>query len=152
MGESGLREKGKSVALSRIKPSSFHSKRRNATVELSSFIRVGQYKSPLRVVAGILLRSRETQAERARQKSEEIEGLRQFIQQQQRDLNKAHEERAEMKRRIAQLEIENDGLRPQPPVLPHDPVLTNHEFGPKMSKVCFAVRPINWPVFWRRCR
>lgn len=96
MGESGLREKGKSVALSRIKPANFHSKRRNATVELSSFIRVGQYKSPLRVVAGILLRSRETQAERARQKSEEIERLRQFIEQQQRDLSKAHEERAEM--------------------------------------------------------
>ena len=110
-----------------------------SSLELSSFIRVGQYKSPLRVVAGILLRSRETQAERARQKSEEIEGLRQFIQQQQRDLNKAHEERAEMKRRIAQLEIENDGLRPQPPVLPHDPVLPNHEFGPKMISVCVTL-------------
>ena len=105
-------------------------------MELSSFIRVSQYKSPLRVVAGILLRSRETQAERARQKSEEIERLRRFIQQQQRDLDKADEERAEMKRRIAQLEIENDGLRRQPPVLPHDPVLPNHEFGPKMISVC----------------
>ena len=105
-------------------------------MELSSFIRVGQYKSPLRVVAGILLRSRETQAERARQKSEEIERLRRFIQQQQRDLDKADEELAEMKRRIAQLEIENDGLRRQPPVLPHDPVLPNHEFGPKMISVC----------------
>ena len=105
-------------------------------MELSSFIRVGQYKSPLRVVAGILLRSRETQAERARQKSEEIERLRRFIQQQQRDLDKASEELAEMKRRIAQLEIENDGLRRQPPVLPRDPVLPNHEFGPKMISVC----------------
>ena len=105
-------------------------------MELSSFIRVGQYKSPLRVVAGILLRSRETQAERAGQKSEEIERLRRFIQQQQRDLDKAKEELAEMKRRIAQLEIENDGLRRQPPVLPHDPVLPNHEFGPKMISVC----------------
>jgi hypothetical protein len=90
----------------------------------------------LRVVAGILLRSRETQAERARQKSEEIERLRRFIQQQERDLDNANDERAEMKRRIAQLEIENDGLRRQPPVLPHDPVLTNHEFGPKMISVC----------------
>jgi len=105
-------------------------------VELSSFIRVGQYKSPLRVVAGILLRSRETQAERTRQKSEEIERLRRFIQQQQRDLDKANEELAAKKHRIAQLEIENDSLRRQPPVLPHDPVLPNHEFGPKMISVC----------------
>ena len=51
---------------------------RSATVEQSSFIRVGQYKSPLRVVAGILLRSRETQAERVLQKSEEIEWLRRY--------------------------------------------------------------------------
>ena len=47
-------------------------------MEQSSFIRVGQYKSPLRVVAGILLRSRETQAERVLQKSEEIEWLRRY--------------------------------------------------------------------------
>ena len=107
-----------------------------SSLELSSFIRVGQYKSPLRVVAGILLRSRETQAERARQKSEEIERLRRLIQQQQRDLDKANEDLAVMKRRIAQLEIENDGLRRQPPVLPHDPVLPKHEFGPKMISVC----------------
>ena len=76
------------------------------------------------------------QTEARLQKSEEIERLRRFIQQQQRDLGKANEELAETKRRIAQLEIENDGLRRQPPVLPHDPVLPNHEFGPKMVSVC----------------
>jgi hypothetical protein len=105
-------------------------------VELSSFIRAGQYKSPLRVVAGILLRSRETQAERARRKSEEIEQLRQVNQQQQRDLDKAREIRAEMQLQTAQLKIENDRLLRQSPVLPHDPVLANHEFGPKMISVC----------------
>ena len=42
----------------------------------------------MRVVAGILLRSRETQAERARCKSEEIEQLKQ-VNQQQRDLEEA---------------------------------------------------------------
>ncbi|MCX7388927.1 MAG: hypothetical protein NTX48_19895 [Planctomycetales bacterium] len=42
--------------VSREHPASIHAVRR-----ISLFIRVGQYKSPLRVVAGILLRSRETQ-------------------------------------------------------------------------------------------
>ena len=104
---------------------------------LSSFIRAGQYKSPLRVVAGILLRSRETQAERARCKSEEIEQLKQVNQQQQqRNLDKANESEAEMRLQIAQLKIENEHLRRQSFVLPHDPVLPNHKFGPKMISVC----------------
>ena len=97
---------------------------------LSSFIRAGQYKSPLRVVAGILLRSRETQAERARCKSEEIEQLKLVNQQQQRDLDEANESRAEMRLQTAQLKIENEHLRRQSVVLPHDPVLPNHKFGP----------------------
>jgi hypothetical protein len=84
----------------------------------------------------MLLRSRETQAERARHKSEEIERLRRVLRQQQRDLDNASEELAEMKLRIAQLTIENDRLRRQPPVLPHDPVLPGHEFGPRMISVC----------------
>lgn len=105
-------------------------------MERSSFIRAGQYRSPLRVVAAMLLRSRETQAERARHKSEEIERLRRVLRQQQRDLDNASEELAEMKLRIAQLTIENDRLRRQPPVLPHDPVLPGHEFGPRMISVC----------------
>jgi hypothetical protein len=40
-------------------------------VESSLFIRAGQYKSRPRVLAGIFLRSRDTQAERARRKAEE---------------------------------------------------------------------------------
>ncbi|MEO2017212.1 MAG: hypothetical protein ABGZ53_22885, partial [Fuerstiella sp.] len=68
-------------------------------MERSSFIRAGQYRSPLRVVAAMLLRIRETQAERARHKSEEIERLRRVLRQQQRDLDNASEELAEMKLR-----------------------------------------------------
>ena len=105
-------------------------------MELSSFIRVGRYKSPWRVVAGFLLRSREAQAERARRKSEEIEELRRVNRQQQQDLTKANEDIAEQKLQIAQLKIENQQLRKQPPVLPHDPALPKHEFGPKMISVC----------------
>jgi len=105
-------------------------------VEASSFIRAGQYKSPLRVLAGILLRSRETQAERVRRKSEEIEQIRRFNQQLQRDIANANEQLAEQRFQIAQLKVENQRLREQPAVPPHDPHLPHHEFGPKMISVC----------------
>lgn len=102
----------------------------------SSFIRAGQYKSSFRVLAGIFLRSRETQTQRASDKQSEIEELRRINQQQQRDIAKVHEQLAEQQRQIARLQIENQQLRQQPPVLPHDPVLPGHEFGPKMISVC----------------
>lgn len=102
----------------------------------SSFSRVGQYKSPLRVLAGIFLRSRETQAQRARDRQKDIEELRRIRQQQQRDIAQANEQLAEQKRQIARLQIENQQLRQQSCVLPHDPVLPGHEFGPKMISVC----------------
>jgi len=105
-------------------------------VESSSFIRAGQFKSPWRVLAGILLRSRDTQAERARRKSEEIAELRRLNQRQQRILEQANGQLAEQRLQIAQLKIENQRLRQQPPVLPDDPAFPNHEFGPKMISVC----------------
>ena len=80
-------------------------------MESSSFIRAGQYKSPWRVLAGILLRSRDTQAERARRKSEEIEELRRLHQRQQRAMAKANAELAEQRFQIARLQIENQRLR-----------------------------------------
>jgi hypothetical protein len=105
-------------------------------VESSSFIRVGQFKSPWRVVAGFLLRSREAQAERARRKSEEIDELRRVNRHLQRDIASANQQLVEQKFQIAQLQIENQQLRKQPPVLPCDPALPNHNFGPKMISVC----------------
>jgi len=105
-------------------------------VQASSYVRAGQYSSPLPVVAGFLLRSREAQAERARRKSEENEQLRRMVQQLQRILEQANEQLAEQRLQIAQRKIEIQRLRQQPPVLPDDPALPNHEFGPKMISVC----------------
>jgi hypothetical protein len=105
-------------------------------VESSSFIRAGQYKSPWRVLAGILLRSRDTQSERARRKAEEIKQLNRLNQRQERALANANAELAEQRFQIAQLKTENQRLRQQPAVLPHDPPLPNHKFGPKMISVC----------------
>ena len=43
-----------------------------------------QFKSPLSVVAGFLLRSRETQAERAKSRTQEIQQLKKTLDQHQR--------------------------------------------------------------------
>lgn len=98
----------------------------------SSFIRVGQFKSPLRVVAAVLLRSRDAQMKRASEKSRQIQNLQRIEQCQQRVMVKTEQELAEMKLYVAQLKAEIQRLKQQPPVLPHDPILPHHEFGPKM--------------------
>jgi len=105
-------------------------------VGLSSFIGVREFKSPLRIVAAVLLRSRETQANRAGQKSEEIKNLKQIEQQQLRVIAKMEKEIGQMNFQIAQLKVEIQRLQHQAPVLPHDPILPHHEFGPKMIAMC----------------
>lgn len=103
---------------------------------VSSFIRVGLFKSPIRVVAAVLLRSRETQAKRAAEKSLEIEELKLIKEQQRRVIASQERDLAEMKLLVAQLEAENRRQREEPMKLPHDPPLRHHEFGPKMISLC----------------
>ena len=105
-------------------------------MQQSSFIRAGLYKSPLRVVAGILLRSRDTQAKKAAEKSDQIRELKRVAQQQRQEIETLAEECDRRKLRIAHLEADNLTLRKQPHVLPHDPPLLGHEFGPKMMALC----------------
>ena len=102
----------------------------------SSFIRVGLFKSPIRVVAAVLLRSREAQAKRASEKAQEIQTLRRINQQQQRVIANAEEELVQKRLEIAQHKVENQRLRDQSPVLPLDPPLPHHEFGSKMISLC----------------
>ena len=102
----------------------------------SSYIRARQYKSRLSVVAGMLLRSRETQAERARSRTEEIRQLKRVNQQQQRAIFRSEEQVGQMRWQIMQLKVENERLRQQAPGLPDDPRLLGHGFGPKMISLC----------------
>jgi len=102
----------------------------------SSFIQVGLYKSPIRVVAAFLFRSRETQARRAAEKGAEIQELKRIIEQRQRLLVSQQQELADSNIRVAQLERENQRLREAPIRLPDDPPLPHHQFGPRMICLC----------------
>ena len=113
---------------------STHSKRRSATVGLSSFIQLRSFKSPVRVIAAFLLRCRDTQAKRALEKSREIENLKRINERQERTIANMEQDLAAMKLRVAQLGAENQRQREQPAVLPYDPPLPYHEFGPKTIK------------------
>jgi len=95
-----------------------------------------QFKSSLSVVAGFLLRSRETQAQRAKKRTREIQQLKQDLERQQRIICEQREQLAEKNSQIARMQIENQRLRDQPPLLPDDPSLPHHEFGPKMISLC----------------
>ena len=103
---------------------------------LSSFIQLRSFKSPVRVIAAFLLRSRDTQAKRALEKSREIENLKRINERQERTIANMEQDLAAMKLRVAELRAENQRQREQPAVLPYDPPLPYHEFGPKMISVC----------------
>ena len=105
-------------------------------MDLSSFIRGRSFKSPLRVVVGFLLRSRETQAERCRNKSEEIQDYKRINSEQAQVIANLEQELAESRLRVAQLKVESQRLRSQPRVLPYDPPALHHKFGPKMISLC----------------
>ncbi len=93
---------------------------------------VNQFKSPLAVVASFLLRSRETQAQRAKERTQEIQRLKRITEQQQKLIAALREPLASKDKQISRLRIENEQLRRQPSTLSDDTPLPNHEYGPKM--------------------
>ncbi len=95
-----------------------------------------QFKSPLAVIAGFLLRSRQTQAKRAKSRTQEVQRLKKILTQQQDTIGKQREELARKDAQIARMKVENQQLRKQPLTLPDDPPLPHHEFGPKMISLC----------------
>ena len=103
----------------------------------SSFMRVAEYKSPIRVVAGVLLRSRQTHQRRGREMARVIEDLQRNEEQQCRVMANQDQELAEMRREMSQLRIENQQWRQQPVVLPEDPPL------PRRVALSAKARPRN---------
>ena len=102
---------------------------------ISSSISIDQFKSPLRVTARRLLKSRLTQFRRARKRAELIQELR-------KDLANMHRKQQELSRRLLQATAEVQRLRTEmardetPMQLPDDPNLPHHSFGATMISVC----------------
>ena len=103
---------------------------------LSWIKKVKQFKSSLRVIAGFLLRSRETQAKRVKGYQQEVQQLRKVAEQQQRTIREQQQQLAHQEGEIARLNHETRQLRARPPRLPDDPPLPRHSFGAKMISLC----------------
>lgn len=102
----------------------------------SWFVRVRDFKSPIRIVAAFLLRSRETQARRAKKRTRQIRQLKKNIQQQQLAIREKDERLAERDLQIAHLKAENKKLREQPLRFPNGSPLRCHKFEPTMIAMC----------------
>ena len=105
-------------------------------MDASSFIRVRLYKSPLRVVAGVLLRSREVQVRRVQKQALVLQELRRECE----ELRRVNAQQAlalqESQREVLQLRSENRQWREQPLELPCDLPLPQHGYGARMMAVC----------------
>ena len=99
---------------------------------VSSYIRIREYRSPLRVVAAMLWRSREAQARRAEEFKREIAELCSQKQQLQALLQQAQDQADALKEQLREMRVEVQALENQPVRLPIDPVLPCHHYGPKM--------------------
>lgn len=99
---------------------------------VSSYIRIRQYRSPLRVVAATLLRSRESIARRLEKCKKRIAELCKQGKQQESLLQQAKDEAEALRRQLHELQIKVQTLENQPVRLPVDPVLPCHHYGPKM--------------------
>jgi hypothetical protein len=101
-------------------------------VVVSSYIRIRQYRSPLRVVAATLLRSRESITRRLEKCKKRIAELCKQGKQQESLLQQAKDEAEALRRQLRELRFQVQTLENQPVRLPIDPVLPCHHYGPTM--------------------
>lgn len=102
----------------------------------SSYIQANQFKSPLRIVAGFLLRSRITQARRAKARGRLIQQLREDISLRERELTGVRLQLAEAKVEIHELAARIARLGSEAVNLPDDPPLPHHCYGARMISLC----------------
>lgn len=100
---------------------------------------VGQYSASLYEVARNLLRSRNTQRERAARLERELELQKRANAELQAEQSRLHEQLRLARQEGAQARQELRQLREQPLVLPNDPPLRNHSYGPRMISVCLQL-------------
>lgn len=105
----------------------------------SSPISIDQFKSPLRVTARRLVKSRIRLRATAKKRSELIKTLRQenvsLVQRESHLIERL----AQANDQVQQLKVESSRLQDQPVRLPSDPKLPHHCFGPKMISMCIEI-------------
>ena len=97
----------------------------------SWYEKVKEFKSPLHVVAAILLRSRETQVAKVNELSRQIADLQTQVEQQQQQLQQQQQEMEALQQRAVEAERERDRAR-QSVNLPEDPPIGTHGYGARM--------------------
>ena len=89
------------------------------------------FKSPARVAAGFLLRSRETQAASKRYWQQECRKRNAQLNRQSAVIEEQRAEIARLKRQVQQLQGQVALAAKAAPALPVDPPLKGHQFGPR---------------------
>lgn len=95
------------------------------------------FKSPLRVVAGFLLRSRENKANKCRELKRRLEESQRLLAERQAELDQQREETCRWHQEAHRLESEMRSIQRPAPLLPADPPLGKHGFGARM--ICLSV-------------
>ncbi len=93
------------------------------------------FKSPLRVVAQVLLRSRENKAQKCRDLKVQLEEAKRVIARQDRESQRQKEENHALQARIRRLEDQSRKQTQTGCRLPEDRPLKGHKFGPRMIRL-----------------
>lgn len=100
---------------------------------------VGQFKSPLFEVARGLLRSRSNQAQRAERLAKQLGEQKEISSKLEAELRQSQQEAERLRQQLGAAERENRRLKNLPVVLPDDPPLANHSYGPRMISLCIQL-------------
>ena len=104
----------------------------------SWYEKVQEFKSPIRVVAAVLLRSRETQTAKVCELNQRIAELQSQLDQQRQQLEEQRQRMEALQQRAVEAERERDQAR-QSVHLPADPPLGTHGYGPRMISLAINV-------------
>jgi hypothetical protein len=110
---------------------------RSATMAVSWIERAKLFKSPVRVVAAILLRSRETQVAKKRHWQVECQKQKAKIERQDQQIAEQRRDISQLKRQVQVLECELAEAGKARPLWPSDPPIPGHGYGPRL--ICLAV-------------
>ena len=91
-----------------------------------------QFKSPLPVIAGFLLRSRESKTAKCKQLRDQGDQLKKELQQKKKQIQDQQEEIARLKRQIEKLKMQQVDSSKQAITLPPDPPVEKRGYGARM--------------------